>query len=223
IVHSQLQHPNIIPFLGVYPEQTEAPPLIIMPYMESGSLMSWIAERRIGLRELKAIAFGIGRGVAYLHSREPQLIHWNLHPANVLLDNSGNPLLCDFGFTPLRREVSQIRMIGQESGKIRFLAPELSSSVQNRFRRSPESDIFSFAMILFSMWSGEKPFAMIHREWEVAASLAKGRRPNRPVASVLPPKISRALWKLLLSMWAQDPNERPSISDVLSSLEHTFQ
>ncbi|KAF8315217.1 kinase-like protein, partial [Clavulina sp. PMI_390] len=214
IIHSQLRHDNVIPFYGVYQERPDTLPLTVVPYIERGSLQNSIVNKSIKSNDFWRIAVGISKGLAHLHSRRPPVIHGDLHPGNILLDESGNPFLCDFGLSRIRHEVTRTRTTQQQGGRIRFLAPELSRSFDAQFRTTPESDVFSLAMTLLNIWSGQMPFAEIQSEWKVVAEVAKGVRPDRPVA----PHLDSALWELMKEMWAQKANKRPSSESVVFRL-----
>ncbi|KAF8299933.1 kinase-like protein [Clavulina sp. PMI_390] len=218
ITHSQLRHPNIIPFLGIYQEALETLPLTTVPYIRRGSLNDSIAGKLIKANEVSGIVIGISRGVAYLHSRTPPVIHGDLHPGNILVDESGNPFLCDFGLSRIRHEVTRTRTMRQEGGRIRFMAPELSLSLEGQFRTTPASDIFSLAMTLLNIWTGEMPFAEIRSEWKVVSQVSKGGRPNRPSKTLWTPATDETVWKLMEEMWAKNWDKRPSSHDVLLRL-----
>ncbi|KAF8316807.1 kinase-like protein, partial [Clavulina sp. PMI_390] len=219
ITHSQLTHPNILPFLGIYYEEVGSPPLTVLPLMEGGSLEELIAKSPIEPDAFKCILFGISSGVVHLHSRCPPVIHGDLHPGNVLIDSAGNPILCDFGLSRIRHEVTRTRTIIQEAGRLRFLAPELSGGLTKSFRTSPSSDIFSLAMTFLNTWSGQQPFSQCHKEVKAASYIRKGRRPEMPSDGVsLDPKPKRLLWGLICEMWAQEPDARPSSSGVFAQL-----
>ena len=100
ITHSQLDHPNIIPLYGVFHENTDAPPIMVLHYAEKGSLSDLI-----DIKAIKDIEFawivcpaacssqtnlfmsvcqitGVGRALTYLHSRKPPIFHGDLHTVN---------------------------------------------------------------------------------------------------------------------------------------------
>ena len=95
ITHSQLVHPNIIPLFGVFYENTDAAPMMVLPYAEKGSLsdVKVIADIEFAcivcpaaysceLTCLHLSAYqstGITRGLTYLHSRKPPIFHGDLH------------------------------------------------------------------------------------------------------------------------------------------------
>ncbi|KAF8318086.1 kinase-like protein, partial [Clavulina sp. PMI_390] len=164
----------------------------------------------------------VSRGIAYLHSQQPPVIHGDLHPGNVLIDRSGVPLLCDFGLNRLRHNITRIHGI-PEGESILFLAPELSTSPDERVQPTLASDIFSLSMTFFSTWTREKPFSGVRNKWEIASWIGQGRRPERmdPAISLLL-EVESALWQLIETMWAQEPASRPSSGDVVQRLEQIF-
>ncbi|KAF8316882.1 kinase-like protein, partial [Clavulina sp. PMI_390] len=209
ITHSQLRHPNILPFLGVYHETSEAPPIVILPFCDDGSLQYLLYDELLmEVDKFNEIVIGITRGVQYLHSRSPPTIHGDLHPGNVLLNKDGNPYLCDFGLSRIRHEVTRTHTVLREGGKIRFLAPELSSGSgeEEGFHTTRESDIFGLAMTFFNVWTGKQPFSEIANEQKVQSNLIKGRRPERPESTVdLSDDVNISFWNLLEDMWVQEP------------------
>jgi len=97
ITHSQLDHPNIIPLLGVYAENAGRAPMTVLPYVEKGSLADVISCEPVKGRNFARIVCwptlkpakgsltqttGIGRALAYLHSRNPAIYHGDLHTVN---------------------------------------------------------------------------------------------------------------------------------------------
>ncbi|KAF8302522.1 kinase-like protein, partial [Clavulina sp. PMI_390] len=163
---------------------------------------------------------GVTEGLAYLHSREPPIIHGDLHPGTISLDSSGTPHLWGFGLSRIRYEVSRTRTIVQEGPKARFVAPELSASLMHRFRTSRASDIFALAMTFLYVWSGELPFKDIQNETKLASRLRRGKRPSLPNSTVaLSKEVQAAFWILLMDMWAHDAALRPSSRDVIKRFE----
>ncbi|KAF8311132.1 kinase-like protein [Clavulina sp. PMI_390] len=214
ITHSQLDHSNILRFLGIYHETDVSPPLTIVSYIPGGSLEALlIPEKLLGAPRFQKILRGINEGVKYLHSLETPVIHGDLHPGNVLLDKNDCPRLCDFGQSRIRHEVTRTRTKRQAGGRARFLAPELTESPADQFRTTWQSDIHSFGMLLLNMWTGERPFSDVEHEWQVSAKLVDGKRPKRPCGTSIQINLDKSVegdfWNLLVKMWAQDPMKRP--------------
>ncbi|KAF8318088.1 kinase-like protein [Clavulina sp. PMI_390] len=224
ITHSQLKHPNILPFLGVYHDDTNSMnscPLTIVPYIRDGSLQGVLDRGELdNARRLKSLLLGIMKGVSYLHTFDPPVIHGDLHPGNILLDKEDSACVCDFGLSRIRHEVSRTRTKRQGGGLTRFLAPELNSSEGVRFKTSLESDIYSLAMLLFNMWTGEKPFSSIELEWKVSQAIDQEERPERPLITKveIPQMQGDQLWELINDMWEHIPASRPTTSIVARRL-----
>ncbi|KAF8285314.1 kinase-like protein [Clavulina sp. PMI_390] len=222
ITHSQLHHPNVLPFLGVFYETAHSPPVTIVPLVDRGSLQDLTRRHELtDAASLHNILKGATLGIEYLHSRNPPVIHGDIHPGNIMVDDNGQAYLCDFGLSRIQHEVTRTRTTIQEGGKLRFLAPELSTSAAERFRTTSASDIFSLAMTFLATWSGRKPFEEVWNEWEVVSRIVQGQRPKRPAhfSVVLHPNSKAAFWTLLENMWVQDAASRPPSSYVLENLQ----
>ncbi|KAF8291785.1 kinase-like protein, partial [Clavulina sp. PMI_390] len=214
ITHSLLNHPNILPFLGIYHDRAESPPLMVLPLIERGSLQELLTGPLIDPTTLRSVLLGVGCGVAYLHSRRPLIVHGDLHPGNVLVDFNGKPYLCDFGLSRIRHEVTRTRTVLQQGGRRRFIAPEIISAKKKKSARvTPASDLFSLAMTFLNTWSGQAPFHEL-ANFKAESYLRKGGRPSMPNADQ-----TRCLWDLLNQMWAQVPSSRPSSQHVVFCLE----
>jgi mitogen-activated protein kinase kinase kinase 9 len=94
-----IRHPNIVMFLGAC---TKPPNLcIILEYCGWGSLWNCLHDKKIKLswEFRQKIALDIAKGVYYLHSMSPAILHWDLKSLNIVLDKACNAKLADFGWT----------------------------------------------------------------------------------------------------------------------------
>ncbi|KAF8294782.1 kinase-like protein, partial [Clavulina sp. PMI_390] len=222
-----LKHENILPFEGLYNESSSFPPLTIVPYVEGGSLDKFFTTgNSLDAKKVETILLGITKGICYLHSLHPPVVHGDLHPGNVLLGGNSKPLLCDFGLSRIIHEVTRTRTRRQTGGVTRFLAPELTDCPEADFRTSQQSDVFSLAMLSLYTWSGKRPFVELEHEWKVSAALSMGQRPRQPtdplIHAYLPQGMGAAFWSQLEKMWAQDPAHRPASQMVLECFEKLF-
>ncbi|KIM20570.1 hypothetical protein M408DRAFT_45739, partial [Serendipita vermifera MAFF 305830] len=87
---------------------------------------------------------GVLNGVGYLHQHEPPIVHGDLKPGNVLINDQGWPTICDFGLAQIFLEEGAIGMTttSEHTGTARYLAPELVSSDHN-VPPTKESDMYA--------------------------------------------------------------------------------
>ncbi|KAF4390595.1 hypothetical protein CsatB_022723 [Cannabis sativa] len=142
---------------------------LVYDYMQSGSLedaMSRVRENelQLGWDFRLRIAVGVIKGLQYLHSAVPQILHYNLKPTNVLLDAQFEPRLADCALVKLTPHIDR-----PTSG---YSAPEC---FQNG-RYTDKSDIFSFGMILAVLLTGRNPTEPFFGEASNGGSLGQWLR-----------------------------------------------
>mmetsp|Transcript_42092 Transcript_42092/g.112245 ORF Transcript_42092/g.112245 Transcript_42092/m.112245 type:complete len:179 (+) Transcript_42092:608-1144(+) len=127
-VWSTVRHPSIVTFLGCYLDDPEQP-LVVMEYMEGGTLQSHLEE--VGRMDTDVVviqALQIARGLFSLHNHNPKIIHRDLKPSNLLYSNlQKNDLkIADFGLSKMlieKRGQDHRNMTGG-TGSCRYMAPE---------------------------------------------------------------------------------------------------
>lgn len=87
--------------------------------------------------------------------------------SNILVDSDGNAVLVDFGLSRLLYEMTRTLTNIQEGGKTCFLAPELLSKIADKFQTSKESDIYLFAMSIYTLLYNVTPFQEIRHKFAV--------------------------------------------------------
>lgn len=95
------------------------------------------------------------------------------------------------------------------------MGPELIAPDEfglDRFRTTESSDCYAFGMVIYETMSGVKPFHKL-TDFVVVLKVVKGERPSRG------PRFTDRLWEMVKSCWASQPNDRPSVGDVLQYLE----
>ncbi|MDR2232672.1 MAG: serine/threonine protein kinase [Tannerella sp.] len=148
-----LNHPNLVRLLHF--EVYERMPYLIMPYYERGSTIVLVG----AINEAVAWKFlhDVASGLDYLHKPEPPLIHQDIKPDNILIDNENNYLIADFGISSrvqntLRQSVpSQLAGAGTKS----YMAPERFSA---GYQPIKASDIWSLGASLYEFMTGYPPF-----------------------------------------------------------------
>lgn len=171
-----------------------------------------IDEREHQLR----VAHEIASGMAYLHACTPRVVHADLKPENVMLDESGRAVVIDFGLAGVKLCTQSIYDLGQELGTPSYMAPECFDV--GRFGRKPTHyiDIYSFGVLLLELWSGTTSW----RGYDDAAikkDVVRGKRP------LLPDSVPSSLRDLIVMCWAAEPDARPEFTFARAMLESMRQ
>ncbi|CAL4977676.1 unnamed protein product [Urochloa decumbens] len=150
-------HVNIVSLFGFCLEGSKR--ALIYEFMPNGSLDKYIysddPKAVLGWDRLYTIAIGIARGLEYLHhSCNTRIVHFDIKPQNILLDQDFCPKIADFGLAKLSRtKESKLSMTGTR-GTVGFIAPEVHSPIFGVV--STKSDVYSYGMLLLEMVGGRK-------------------------------------------------------------------
>jgi serine/threonine-protein kinase len=217
-----INHPNIATVYEV--DEADGRVFIAMELVEGGSLRARIRKGALTIGEAVRIARGIARGLARAHSKG--VVHRDLKPDNVMLDEDGEPKILDFGLAKLREEQrsdgksvleaaeteSQATKEGHLLGTPGYMAPE-------QVRGKPvdaRTDVFAFGIVLYEMLAGEVPFG---GESTMDVHMAVARDAHRPVRernADVPEALSAVIDRCL----AKSPDDRyPSAREVAEALE----
>ena len=129
-------------------------PYLVLPYCEQGSAAKLVG--KISEEEAWRFLHDVAMGLAYLHEQEPPIIHQDIKPDNVLIDNRGNYLITDFGISAKARSTLRKSMGNVKSGgTIAYMAPERFGKDNTPIKAS---DIWSLGATLFELLTGDAPF-----------------------------------------------------------------
>ena len=137
--------------------------------------------------------------------------------ANILVDQSGRARLADFGLLTIVSDPANFLSSSSctQSGTSRWMSPELISPQQFGLkigRPTKSSDCYALGMVIYEIISGKPPF---YEDAEITASL-KVLRGEHPLRGE---EFMERLWGMLKQCWTPQPNDRPSVEDVLRGLE----
>ena len=212
----KLRHPNICLFIGaVLQLPTRA---IVTELVARGSV--WDSLRR-GLFPvdpastfwpswaIKRVVEGTCRGLLYLHSHSPSIIHRDLKSANILLEENFCVKICDFGLARLRAAGSSAMTSGV--GTFQWMAPEVL--VGGDYDTSV--DIYSLGVCCWEVMTGQCPYEN-SSQVDLILNVVKGGRPE------MHPAFTEKQRKLLGACWHADPAQRCGLPEILASLESVF-
>jgi len=222
-VWNLLSHDNILPFLGVCNKIARSPALI-SPLCKFGNIRNYL--KAYPDVDKHNLAKGVASGLEYLHSLD--VVHGDMKPENVLVDDNGVVRLCDFGRS---RIITRRGFTTAFAGTFRWMAPELfviplgsskSQLGEDEGEAAPSSndlttktDVFGFAMVALEIITGREPFHHIDDEMTVIFRVKLGERPQAKRYGS--PNI--ILWALLQECWSQQPDLRPGMSDIVKRLK----
>ncbi|XP_062047530.1 serine/threonine-protein kinase TNNI3K isoform X2 [Lepus europaeus] len=206
----QLNHPCVIQFVGAClndPSQFA----IVTQYISGGSLFSLLHEQKriLDLQSKLIIAVDVAKGMEYLHNLKQPIIHRDLNSHNILLYEDGHAVVADFGESRFLQSLDEDNMTKQP-GNLRWMAPEVFTQCT---RYTIKADVFSYALCLWELLTGEIPFA--HLKPAAAAADMAYHHIRPPIGYSIPKPIS----SLLMRGWNACPEGRPEFSEVVTKLE----
>jgi len=194
---ASLDHPHVVPIYQA--GEADGVLYIAMRYVEGTDLKALLA-REGALEPARALALceQVAGALDTAHARG--LVHRDVKPANVLLDEAGHAYLADFGLTKQASSISGLTGTGQLVGTVDYVAPEQVKGEPVGGR----ADEYALACVLYQCLAGEAPFT---RESEVATLWAQVHEPAAGV-SERRPELSSALDGVLAKGLAKEPSER---------------
>jgi eukaryotic-like serine/threonine-protein kinase len=195
---AQLNHPHIVGVIDA--GEDDQTPYIVFEYVEGETLKDRI--RRLGrlpVPEAVAYAIEIARALGAAHER--QIVHRDVKPQNVLIDEEGTARVTDFGIARTMTEEG-LTADGRVLGTTDYVSPEqaLGHAV------GPQSDLYSLGIVLFEMLTGDVPFS---GENQVAVAM-KHVREELPDVQLRRPEVSSALASVIDRATAKELDRRYS-------------
>lgn len=201
----KLSHPNIVAIYDtdeVQDEQGVLIPYFVMEFVTGRELQHYIADGvRFPLSKSIDIACQILEGFACTH--ELGVIHRDVKPANIFLTDDGRVKIADFGIA--RMENSSLTQTGAVIGTPNYMSPEQCSGQSLDSR----SDLFSIAVVIYELLTGEKPFAAN----SVHATMMKVVQSNPESPSTFNPSLPKSLDAILGKALSKSPAARYQDAD----------
>lgn len=197
---ARLSHPNIVQVYDAGEGDLEGQSIsyIVMEYVSGGDLKELIDEKgSLDGEELSRLGAGICAGLAHAH--EKGVIHRDVKPHNILLDETGRPKLTDFGIARAL-DVQGFTQTGYYLGTALYSSPEQLRGGEV----TPKSDIYSLGAALYQAATGRTPFSGTPIE---VATQQVSEHPISPGA--YNPSLGEDLAALIMSCLEKDPERRP--------------
>ncbi|PIN00369.1 Serine/threonine protein kinase [Handroanthus impetiginosus] len=222
-----IQHVNLVRLRGFCVRGNNK--MLVYDYMQNGSLNSHLFDAKnskfLKWKSRYQIALGIAKGLAYLHENcKACIIHCDVKPENVLLDDEFFPKVADFGLAKLLGGDFS-RVLTTMRGTIGYLAPEWISGIEV----TAKADVYSYGMMLFELVSGkrntmnsEDEYVRYFPYWAASVTIEGG-----DILDLLDPVLEREgdvkeisnICKVACWCVQGDASNRPSMSQVVQILE----
>ncbi|KAI8571403.1 hypothetical protein RHMOL_Rhmol01G0117400 [Rhododendron molle] len=227
----RIHHVNVVQLIGYCAEQSKR--ALVYDFMPNGSLEKYIfsSEGKLSLscKQIYEISLGVARGIGYLHRGcEMQILHFDIKPHNILLDENFTPKVSDFGLAKLYPTDNSIVTVTAVRGTMGYIAPELF--YKNIGGVSYKADIYSFGMLLMEMAgrrrnrnSSVDSSQVFFPSW-VYDQFAEGK--NIQIGETAEEESEMVKKMMLVGLWCiqMRPSDRPnSMNKVVEMLEGNIQ
>lgn len=204
-----LQHPNIVRFYDSWKSVLRGQVCIVLvtELMTSGTLKTYLRRfREMKPRVLQRWSRQILRGLHFLHSRVPPILHRDLKCDNVFITGpSGSVKIGDLGLATLKRASFAKSVIGTPE----FMAPEMYEE-----KYDEAVDVYAFGMCMLEMATSEYPYSECQNAAQIYRKVTSGTKPNS-FYKVKMPEVKEIIEGCIRT----DKNERFTIQDLLA---HAF-
>ena len=221
---SQVRHPNIVQFLGVYFQQGVRAPILVMEFLPT-NLTSCIKQYGILPKEISySILHDVALGLCYLHSQTPPIIHRDLSSSNVLLTPNMTAKISDLGVARIFNKLTplQVSHMTQTPGTPAYMPPEVM--VANP-KYDTSVDEFSYGIMMIHMFSGQWPQPQVGQTRIEGGKLIPVTEAERREKFFEAIENGHPLMDLIHRCINNDPELRPQASEIarrVSRVESLF-
>lgn len=194
----QFRHPNIVRCLAV--GRSQGTLYFAMEFVAGGTLDRLLAQREfLSWREAANLGLQMCEALHYAHERG--VVHRDLKPANLLVSETGQIKLTDFGIAK-DLDATALTATGRTLGTAAYMAPE---QIRGTPAVSHKTDLYALGCVLYELLTGQPSFtgksavALMHNHLTAPPPRPSDKNPEIPVA----------LEKLVLSLMAKEPSDRP--------------
>jgi len=227
----RIHHANVVRLIGFCFERSKH--ALVYEFMCNGSLDKYISTKAEAIsltsKKMYEISLGVARGIAYLHQGcDMQILHFDIKPHNILLDENFIPKVSDFGLAKLYPNDNSIVNLTAARGTIGYMAPELF--YKNIGGVSYKADVYSFGMLLMEMASKRRNLnphvdrsSQLFFPYWIYNQLIEEREIEMDEISDEDKNNVKKMFIIALWCIQLKPSDRPAMNKVLEMLEGNIE
>jgi len=204
---------------------------MISPWAEHGNALEYLEAHPTADR--RKLLWQTSDALRFLHSGTsiPQMIHGDIKAENILISETGDALLADFGLARLVDTIATITATTTNfGGSARFMAPELllpkpePSDRDKECGKTTRSDVFAFGCLMLQIFTGRRPYSHLTLESQVILAIIGGKKPNPrpPGREAVRRGFDEDLWALACKCWEFEHERRPGMKVVSVQLRESM-
>ncbi|KDQ13922.1 hypothetical protein BOTBODRAFT_110755 [Botryobasidium botryosum FD-172 SS1] len=226
-IWNHLNHPNVLPFLGLC--ALDLMLFLVSPWMENGNAFDFV--RGNADADCLQLLAQVAKGLDYLHTFEPPVIHGDLRGCNILVSETGDARIADFGLSELSVYIADYYRLHERetcpptNGHPRWQAAEIIvAETGDEARRTVATDVFAFGRVMLELFTKKVPFSYIPLDFTVAIVVIRGEFPQRPWGNGIEDRgLGDDMWELMLHCWDIDPSQRPDAKGIVAQLSTALE
>jgi GAF domain-containing protein len=202
----QLNHPNIVGFIGAVTEPSNL--CILTQFCNRGSLADLLLELTVVMNFAMKVqcALDAAQGMLYLHNSNPVILHRDLKSDNLLVTSDWTVKVADFGLTRFISEKKQMTQVGTPM----WMAPEIIMGK----KYTEKADVYAFGIILWEILTRDEPYEEKEPMQIVVEVVNEGLRPT--IAAEM---MDSPLVPLMTDCWHTEPQMRPTFEKIVERLK----
>ncbi|HSD27961.1 MAG TPA: protein kinase, partial [Vicinamibacteria bacterium] len=195
---ARLEHPNIVPIYNYDIDEAEGIPWMALRLVAGGSLSQLLKSELRPLPLARAIEILGGVAEALDHAHGKGIVHRDVKPQNVLLDEAGRVYLADFGIAKMVESSGGLTATGMITGTPQYMAPEQAMGG----KIGPFTDVYALGIVAYEMFTGGVPFTA---DTPVAIAM---KHVQEPLPLPPPDKVPEPILRAILKCTAKKPEDR---------------
>jgi serine/threonine protein kinase len=198
---ARFQHPNAIVVFDI--AEHGGDPCLVMEYLPSRSLSAVLADQQLTVPQVAKVGEQVAAALVAAH--RAGIVHRDVKPGNILIDDNGTTKITDFGISRAAGDLT-LTQTGLIGGTPAYLAPELARGSDP----TPASDVFALGATLYHALEGQPPYGNSTNQLALLYTAANGQ--------IIPPQQSGQATALLMNLLRSEPEDRPSMVETRERL-----